>query len=246
MSVPKDWYGEWFDSPYYHVLYKHRNHEEARLFLDSLCQHLALPPESSILDLACGKGRHSIYLHEKGMRVTGIDLSPSNIRFAKHFENRSLQFFIHDMRLPFREKEFDCVFNIFTSFGYFDSEEENLKAIDTAARALKKGGHFVLDFLNPYLVVGKLRTEEVKEIDGISFHIQKWVDEKGYIVKRIAFTHQEEERVFFERVKAIGKAEFFRYFGLLGLEVEEVLGNYHLDPFEAGQSERMIFITTKK
>jgi SAM-dependent methyltransferase len=244
--VSTNWFGEWFDSPYYHILYKHRNEEEARLFLDNLCDHLNLPKGTSILDLACGKGRHSIYLHEKGMEVTGLDLSPTNIRFARYFESQTLHFFVHDMRQPFEEAAFDCVFNMFTSFGYFDTEEENVAAVRTAAHALKPGGRFVLDFLNPYLVVGRLVTEEIKEIDGIRFHLQKSVNESGYIIKRIAFSHEGEERVFYEKVKAIAKAEFFRYFEKCGLEVESVFGDYRLQPFDADSSERMIFLARKK
>jgi len=61
-------------SEYYRMLYRHRGEEEARLFINNIISLLKLPPGSTILDCGCGRGRHSIYLAEKGLEVTGIDI----------------------------------------------------------------------------------------------------------------------------------------------------------------------------
>src|SRR5439155_8599597 len=115
----------WFNSPYYHVLYKERNEKEAHSFLDMLIHFLRPMPGAKILDVACGKGRHSLYLNQKGFNVTGFDLSPENIDYDLQFQNDTLSFFRHDMREIFRVNHFDYVFNLFSSFGYFKEESDN-------------------------------------------------------------------------------------------------------------------------
>ena len=97
MTPKIEWVGEWFGSPYYHILYKNRDSNEARLFLDKLIDYLGIKKEDKILDLACGKGRHAVYLNEKGLDVTGFDICQENIRKAKDHENDRLHFHVHDM-----------------------------------------------------------------------------------------------------------------------------------------------------
>ncbi|MFS8082300.1 MAG: class I SAM-dependent methyltransferase, partial [Ginsengibacter sp.] len=111
------WFKEWFNSPYYHKLYFNRDKVEAADFINRLVGYLNPPADSKMLDMACGKGRHSIQLASKGFDVTGVDLSEDSILSAKKFENNHLHFFVHDMRLPFWINYFDYGFNFFTSFG---------------------------------------------------------------------------------------------------------------------------------
>ena len=111
-----DWFSSWFNTPYYHILYKDRNEEDARVFIQHITQFLKLSKDRHILDLPCGKGRHSVYLNSLGYRVTGGDLSEQSIAYAKQFENDRLQFRVKDMRVPFLLK-YDAVFNLFTSLG---------------------------------------------------------------------------------------------------------------------------------
>ncbi|MFL2637040.1 MAG: SAM-dependent methyltransferase, partial [Flavobacteriaceae bacterium] len=84
-------YNTWFDSKYYHILYKDRDHDEARKFITKLLEHLNLKKNAKILDAACGKGRHSIEIEKLGYKVTGIDLSKNSIKHAKQFENLNLK-----------------------------------------------------------------------------------------------------------------------------------------------------------
>ncbi|MBC8032507.1 MAG: methyltransferase domain-containing protein, partial [Chitinophagaceae bacterium] len=142
------WFREWFSSPYYHLLYFNRNENEASSFINTLVNHLSPPPSSIILDVACGKGRHSRLLADKGFDVTGIDLSFTNINEALPYETDHLRFYQHDMRLPFSVNYFDYAFNFFTSFGYFNTEREHYNAVRTIAGALKPGGVLVLDYFN--------------------------------------------------------------------------------------------------
>ena len=244
MGNKNEWFGEWFNSKYYHVLYKHRDYQEARLFIDNICRLVQLKVGDKVLDLACGKGRHAIYLQKKGFHVTGLDLSEENIKSAKKRENEHLRFYTHDMRIPWSKNEFSCIFNLFTSFGYFEDDAENQLAINNVTSSLTKNGTFILDFLNPYTVVNELVKEEVKVIDGIEFHINK-VFEDGFLLKKITFTDGDKNFLFKEKVKAIRRVHFLEYFDTAGLTLIDLFGDYDLNAYQAEKSERMIFYLKK-
>ncbi|MGV3540515.1 MAG: class I SAM-dependent methyltransferase [Rufibacter sp.] len=244
MAQPEDWFSTWFDSEYYHILYRNHDAKEAQRFMDNLLAYLAPTPTCQLLDLACGKGRHSIYLNQKGFDVTGVDLSGRSIAHARQFENERLHFFRHDMRDVFRPNGFDVVLNLFTSFGYFKTDAENLQALQATAASLKPGGTLVIDFMNSTRVVERLVPQETKREDGISFHIERKA-EKGFIFKYIRFQDQDEDYAFMERVRAFTHEEFLSFFRQANLQVKDVFGNYSLEPFAAQESERMIFVLKK-
>lgn len=238
------WFGAWFDSPYYHILYRHRDHQEAQFFINRLAFYLNFDSDDRILDLACGKGRHAIYLNKKGFDVVGIDLAPQNIRFAKKFENPRLRFEVHDMRLPFPDEKFDYILNLFTSFGYFDRPGENQQTINAMAENLWKGGKLVLDFLNTFAVVNSLVAEEFKIVNDIKFQIRK-IMEGEFIVKDIRIEDDGKIHHFREKLKAITRSRFLEYFKCAGFTVLDQFGDYNLNPYVAEKSERMIFILRK-
>ncbi|WP_420580288.1 class I SAM-dependent methyltransferase [Reichenbachiella sp.] len=241
----KEWFDEWFNTIYYHILYKHRDYEEAAAFLDHLIDYFNIETNAKILDLACGKGRHSIYLNKKGFDVTGVDLSEENIKFASTKQNDTLHFAVHDMRDVFSKEEFDYVFNLFTSFGYFDSKEENLKVIDATIQSLKPGGKFLLDFLNPYVVVNNLVHEEDKTIENIHFNIQRKYTDDEFIVKNIIVDDHGQHYEFQEKVKAIRRTDFLAYFEKINLKVIDIFGDYELSEYKAEESHRLIFVLEK-
>lgn len=234
------WYSSWFDTPYYHILYKDRDKREAQQFMDKLTAFLQLPNKAEVLDLACGRGRHSIYLSELGFQVIGADLSFENIKFAKQFESSSLRFEQHDMCLPY-PKQFDAVFNFFTSFGYFEVEDDNLRTIKSIKAGLKKGGYGVIDFLNVNHVKQHLMAYETKTMEGITFQIEKKID-KQYIVKHIKFEDEGQDFHFIENVRALQMEDFKKYFKEAGVELLHSFGDYQLNPFNENTSERLILI----
>jgi len=234
------WFTSWFDSPFYHILYQHRNEAEAQFFMDNLLAGLQLPINPRVLDLACGKGRHSIYLQQKGCRVVGADLSPESIAAAKVFENDNLKFVVHDMREPLDKGDFDAVFNLFTSFGYFTNEEEHI-AVLLAARKniLAKNGVLVIDFMNAQKVIQNLVLNEEKTVQGINFKIRRYV-ENGYIVKEICFSDGGEDYRFEERVRGFLLADFEALFDKAGLRLDRCFGNYALQSFLPETADRLI------
>lgn len=238
------WYHNWFNSPYYHILYKQRDEEEAELFMDNLCALLTPPKEAQLLDIACGRGRHAIYLNKKGYDVTGIDLSEESIKHATLHENAHLHFFVHDMRNLFYINHFDFAFNLFTSFGYFENRNDNNKAMRAFASTLRQGGKLVLDFMNTQKIINSLVIKETKESEGIVFHINRKV-ENGFIVKEIIFADHDKNFAFKEEVQALMQSDFEDYFKRNGLEVERIFGDYELNPFDTAHSDRLIFVCRK-
>lgn len=238
------WFSDWFDSPYYHWLYRSRDEQEAQFFMDNLFQKMQFLPTHSFLDVACGKGRHAKYLNSKGLYVTGIDLSRESIAEAKQYENDKLRFYVQDMREIFAQNQYDFVLNLFTSFGYFETETENLSAIQAMATALKKGGKLVIDFFNAAKVIEELVPTEIKQIEDISFRITKNL-RKGFIIKQIDFEHLGQKYHFEEKVKAIDLIEFKVYFQEAGLQLIQTFGDYSLAPYQEQTSDRLIMLAEK-
>jgi SAM-dependent methyltransferase len=236
----KNWYADWFDTPFYHTLYQDRDYKEARFFMDNLTNYLKLPENASILDLACGKGRHSIYLNTLGFDVVGVDLSINNITYAKKFENSSLHFDRHDMSKPY-PKKFDAVLNLFTSFGYFDRDEDNLNTICAIKQALNNDGTGVIDFLNVNYVKEHLIPKETKVMDNIGFQITRSI-KNGYIFKHIDFEFDNKPYHFTERVKLLAYEDFITYFKRAGVTLIDTFGDYKLNAYNKQHSERLILV----
>lgn len=235
-----NWFASWFDTPYYHILYKDRNYREAQIFMDNLTHYLNLPEKAKVLDLACGKGRHSIYLNQLGYDVLGVDLSENSILEAQKNTNDHLHFRLHDMRLPFEEK-FDGIFNLFTSFGYFESDNDNLKTLAAIKESLSEYGFAVIDFMNVNNVIANLVPEETKTVDGIDFHIKRYyIDD--HIYKEIDFEDKGEKFHFTEKVKALTLADFQQLMEEAGIYLLDTFGDYKLRKFHKTESERLIMI----
>jgi len=243
-EVQEDWFSTWFNSPYYHLLYKHRDYTEAKRFIDNLDKFFEWKESDVIMDLACGKGRHSIYLNQKGARVTGLDLSPQNILFASSFANSRLDFAVHDMREIYAKGAFTHIVNLFTSFGYFVSEEDNFAVFNSVYESLKPGGYFLIDYLNPDKVINDLVESEEKVVDGVRFSISRRI-EHGFIVKDILFHADGQAHFFQERVQVLRREHFEYYFEKVGLILGSVFGDYNLNPFDFDKSDRMIFVVKK-
>jgi SAM-dependent methyltransferase len=243
-SMQRKWFQYWFNSPFYHILYSQRNDEEAEYLIDNLSAFLKPPANSKILDIACGRGRHSIYLNKKGYDVTGIDLSEQSIKYAQQFEQKNLHFFVHDMRKLAFINYFDIALNLFTSFGYFETEKEHVNALKSFRKGIKADGTLVIDYFNTQKILKNLTNQETKTIEGIEFHLHKFVSE-GKIIKHINFEHKAKTYAFEERVQAFTLEDFQRMFEKSGLQIQNVFGSYGLDAFDETKSDRLILVCTK-
>ena len=241
------WYRKWFDSPYYHRLYFERDDTEAASFIRRLLEQLKPAPTSRMLDVACGKGRHSKILASMGYFVTGIDISEANIAYARQFENRQLEFYLHDMRLPLRGNYYDFAFNFFTSFGYFRTRREHDAAIRTIARSLRPGGVFVIEYMNVHYAEDHLQHREERQLNGTHYLINRW-DDETHFYKKISVTDPELPRPleFTERVAKFNLGDFTEMLSFQDMQIEEVFGDYEFGPYDTRRAPRLIIIAKRK
>lgn len=242
----KEWYKDWFNSSYYHKLYFERDESEAQQFIRRLLEWLQPPPGSRMLDVACGRGRHSRFLAAEGYSVSGIDISPDSISYAKQFENEHLSFFQHDMRLPFWINYFDYAFNFFTSFGYFNTRREHDDAMRTITQSLKPGGVILFDYLNVHYVEDRLIHNEEKQVGDTRYEIHRWHDE-DHFYKKITITDPSLDRShdFTEKVAKLSLGDFTDMLSFQKMQVTEVFGDYNLGAYDVRRTPRMIVVARK-
>ena len=227
-------------------MYFSRDEQEAAAFIHLLLERLQPPPGCLMLDVACGRGRHSKMLATEGYDVTGIDLSPASIEFAKQFESDHLHFFEHDMRLPFWINYFDFAFNFFTSFGYFRTAREHYNAVRTIAQSLKPGGMLMLDYLNVHYSEDHLVHKSEKEIDGVNYYLTKWFDETHFYKKIVIEDEQLKQPLeFTEKVAKFTLGDFNDMFSFHHLQIQDVYGDYQLGPYDVKKSPRLVMIAKK-
>jgi SAM-dependent methyltransferase len=236
-----EWYKDWFNSPFYHKLYFERDDVEAQQFILNLVNHLNPPKDCRMLDVACGKGRHSRFLAQQGFDVTGIDLSHGSIEFARRFETDHLHFFQHDMRLPAWVRYFDYAFNFFTSFGYFRTRREHDDAIGSIAKSLKRSGIFLIDYLNVHYSEDHLVHNEIKTIEETDYEIHRWMDD-DHFYKKITVTDRSLDHPisYTEKVAKLSLGDLTDMLSFQGMQVTEVFGDYKLNGYDVRKTPRMI------
>ncbi len=233
------WYRSWFGTRYYALLYGHRNERDARVWVDSILGRWGLPQGSRVLDMACGRGRHAGWFHERGMVVSGIDISADSVAEARA-QHAGVDFHVHDMREPFGHEQFDAITCLFTSLGYFDSVDDDRKVLKAAYDALVPGGRFVVDFMNTPRVLKHLVASERTVREGVRFDIERMMD-GNTIVKRIHIEDQGHAEDFEERVQALLPAEIEALAIEAGFELIECTDGPVPDPYSPDRSERCVF-----
>ena len=235
------WYREWFGAEYLE-LYAHRNRGEAETHIDFVESVLGEERSGAVLDLACGAGRHTEILRQRGFRALGFDLSLTLLTQAP-----GLPRVAGDMCcLPFSDGTFSKVLNFFTSFGYFESEEENFRVLEEVARILQPGGGFLIDLFNREQVVANLVERESRELEGYSAEIQRWFDVSTQRVNKRIRVHSPDRPVqtFVESVRAYTEEEVLAGLQQAGLEVTTLHGSFQGEEFSS-DSERLILIGIK-
>ncbi len=239
-----EWFENWFDSRYYHILYKNRDNNEATALINNLLHQFKFNKNTTFLDLACGTGRHSVYLNKKGFKVEGVDLSRKSLEKAKRYENKTLKFYCEDIRSFRKTKYYDVILNLFTSFGYFQNESDNQKVFQNIHASLKDKGLFILDFFNANKVISKLKEYEIKIIDNVRFEIKKRHD-GDFVYKEICITDKKNKYTFIEKVQLINKDQFINYTTDLNIKLINSFGDYHFNNYDHQNSERLILVFQK-
>lgn len=237
-----EWYERSFGADYI-LIYKHRNWENAQAEARLLAEWMGLPAGSRLLDVGCGMGRHAIALAEQGYKVTGIDLSTHLLQEARRKDVEGQVAFVHgDMRrLPFADGEFDATLNLFTSFGYFDEEEDNVQVLRELRRVLRADGQFLIDYLNPHFIREHLvpRSERLDEESGCTIVETRRI-EGDWVKKDIELSVGGEVRQYAEQVCLYGLNWFEAALQQAGLQMEAICGDYDGSPYDELHSKRLI------
>ncbi len=241
-----EWYEKWFSSKYYPELYRHRNEQEAADIVNLIQRTIKPPPTARVLDVCCGSGRHSIEFAKRGYSVTGFDLSRYLISLAKKNlaeakeKDLKARFYIKDMRSFYFKVPFEICINLFSSFGYFESDKDNFKVFSNVSDCLKDGGYFVFDYLNENFLRENLKELTEDEMNGKKI-IQKRRIENNYVIKEITIGN----KVFEERIKLYSLPRIKNALKQNGLNTEFVFGDYYGNSFDRKESGRMIVFAKK-
>lgn len=242
------WYAQWFDRSEYETVYAARNDSDAKDMITCIIETTSIPEGSSVLDVACGRGRHARAFARHGYRVTGIDLSPRAIETARRIarqEQLEIDFEEGDMRVAPCDDCFDMVVNLFTSFGYFDKDEDHLRSIKAMARAMRDGAWLVQDFMNVDHVVGDLVPVDARREGALRVVQRRWV-EGPRLVKEITLKQAgSPDQVFRESVRLLRLEDFQRMYKEAGLAIEHVLGDVQGTPFSSDSPRLIMFARSK-
>lgn len=241
-----EWYEVAFDR-FYPILYSHRDAEEAGRVIGTYGGYLE--GKTPVLDMACGDGRYLRALRGAGHSVIGLDLSHYLLlRAVEDPENQGM-ISQGDMRhLPFVDEGFGAVINMFTSFGYFSADTDNLLVFREVQRVLEPGGVFLFDFINSSRISASLLGETRRESMGCEIHEKRAIEDHGkYLVKRATITDPEANvsASIEERLRLYTKSDLLLMFESVGLRVTACFGDYNANEFVEGVSDRVIMLCEK-
>ena len=248
--MKKEWYKIWFSNKLYLELYQHRDNEDARNLINLIQRYVHFCSGAKVLDICCGAGRHSIELAKRGLHVTGFDLSEfliseakSRLKSAKE-KNISAEFLIKDMRDFNFNRSFDLAVNLFTSFGYFENDNENFLVFKNASSSLKKEGWFVFDFLNGEYLKRNLKKMS-KSSPGGKLVIQKRRIENDFVIKDIIIRTGKKEFTFTEQLKLYDLNTLINVLAKFKLITKNVFGDYFGNKYDFLTSSRLIIFAQK-
>ncbi|PID59278.1 MAG: hypothetical protein CR986_06625 [Ignavibacteriae bacterium] len=243
----KEWFKDWFASEHYLDVYKHRNNADTERIINLILSNTKISKGAKILDAACGAGRHSIKFAKEGFDVTGFDLSQTLLNIAERnakLNSTNIKFLNSDLRSFNTESKFDLIVNLFTSFGYFETDEENFAFIKTAYKLLQDSGYYILDYLNKNYVEHNLIKFTEKKVNGNKIEEHRSIN-NGRVEKKIIIKKNNVIKEFQESVKLYSYKELISEISKIGFKLGMVFGDYFGDYFEEKKSERCIIIFQK-
>ncbi|MCK9425655.1 MAG: class I SAM-dependent methyltransferase [Ignavibacteriaceae bacterium] len=244
----KRWFEEWFESEEYLTVYKHRNNEEAETLISFILGKVNLSGKAKVLDLGCGAGRHALLLAKMGFQVTGVDQSAKLLSVAVDEAKKNglhAKFIKDDIRTVFFSEKFELILNVFTSFGYFDRDEDNFALFANVEKLLSEDGIFVFDFLNAEYVKENLIPFSKNMIDDMVIEQTRKI-EGNNVVKQIVLIQNGNRKNYRESVRLYSKKELFNALTKNNLSTEIIFGSYTGDAFNEISSSRLILLCKKK
>jgi len=245
--MKSEWFKDWFNTSEYLNVYRHRNEEDAENHIKLILDNISIKPNAKALDMACGAGRHSIILARKNFDVTAVDLSENLLAVGKaaaQNQNLSINFILSDIRKFNSNLKYDLVLNLFTSFGYFETDEENFSVLFKAYNLLKKDGYFILDYFNSEYLKKNLIKDSIEKKDDGEIVQQRKV-ENSRVIKKIMITKNNTTSEFTESVRMYNKDELVLELQQIGFEIRKTFGDFLGHKFESVKSPRLILICKK-
>lgn len=235
-TEPADWFEHWFGDEYLR-LYPHRDETDAAEAIDLIAAHMEGRAVESVLDLGCGAGRHARLLCDRWWTV-GLDLSSALLKVARR-ESPAAPYVRADMReLPFAPESFDLAVNLFTSFGYFDDDREHAQVLKRVGTATKRGGTFVLDFLNPGEVRRNLVARDERVVGGSTVEQFRRISaDRKFVEKTIRVRGKE----YLERVRLLSSLELEEMLDAAGFDVVARAGDYAGAPWSEDSARTILF-----
>ncbi len=248
----REWFAEWFDHPLYLKVYSHRDEAEAKTCVGTILENTGLaallPADIRVMDIACGAGRHALEFARQGFDTTANDLSPYLIGCAgKQAGEEGLPLVCtrQDMRSLAVGNTYDLVVQLFSSFGYFDTRDEDLQVLRNVRRSLKRGGWYVLDLINPTYLKNNLLPSSSKTVEGLEISETRRI-EGGRVFKRITIDDSGKSLTFEESVRLYDRETIDGMLEAAGFEVRRVLGDYGGAVFDPARSPRMLVFCRKR
>lgn len=234
MAFSQDWYRTAFQSEYQKV-YIHRDIRQVAIEVEFAKFALTLTSQDRILDLACGAGRHSAVFAKQGFDVCGCDYSLDLIRSAHERTPSGFANYIQwcDMRtLPYPDATFDCVVNFFTSFGYFESDDENMQVLGEIRRVIKPAGRFMLDFFNVVRVIKDLKPLTEREVEGVFIREERvFAAETKRLEKKVWLSGKGIDKTYTESVRAYTLPELSELLSRTGFRIYQTYGSFSAEPY---------------
>jgi cyclopropane fatty-acyl-phospholipid synthase-like methyltransferase len=243
----KEWYKDWFSSKDYLDVYRHRNSEDTERLVNLILSKVALNPNAKVLDAACGAGRHAIKFAEKGFNVTAFDLSKTLLQIGineARSRNVSIDFQNSDIRTFASNLKFDLVLSLFTSFGYFESDDENFIFPQNAYYMLNNNGYYILDYFNKNYVEENLVEESERKVNQKEILENRFI-ENDRVIKRISIREENQNNEYVESVKLYSFEQLEERFESIGYNTVNVFGDYLGNPFKNESSEICIIFFQK-
>jgi 2-polyprenyl-3-methyl-5-hydroxy-6-metoxy-1,4-benzoquinol methylase len=245
----REWFEEWFDHPLYLKVYHHRDAEEADRCVRTILRLTGIDPAQeptpSVLDVACGAGRHAHAFARAGLGVTANDLSPFLLDQAREqaaAESLEIGFSQQDMRAIRFERRFDLVAQLFSSFGYFDSDDEDRAVIKSIAALIEPDGWYVLDLINPSQLKRNFAPRTERSAGTLSIIEERTLTEL-HVTKRITLCEENgKEHSFSESVRLYSLDEATALLESGGFHVEQIIGDYDGNAFDIATSPRMMLL----
>lgn len=240
-----NWYENWFGNEYLTV-YAHRDEDEARQLVQLILTYINLDKNAKIIDLCCGQGRHAFLFAQEGFEVYGFDLSRTLLQVAKYKTDQSNNtFFIQaDMRYLPAMHSFDLLLNLFTSFGYFETDIENKTVFQQFHQALKTGGYFVFDYFHTPYILANLERYKSEQIGDLTVEQERFI-EGSRVQKIIRLNRQGKQSTFYESVKMYKPDQIIKMMEETSLSVRYIFGDYKGSSLSE-DSERIIIIGQKE